>query len=124
MKNATNDVILSGNHIDLTPNLRTLVNEKLEKLFLHENHIIRIRVDLEYNANSSKQNEYIAKGYIEIKGPDLIASAESDDIVKSLDELVDKLDRMLRRRSRLQKVKRKDTHDVEIPASIPKAQIA
>jgi putative sigma-54 modulation protein len=38
--------------------------------------------------------------------------------------MVNKLDRMLRRKHRLNKVKRKDTHNVEIPADIPKVASA
>ncbi len=116
------DVTITGIHLDLTDALKTLVTEKVEKLFHHESHILRIKVDLEYNSNITKQKEYIAKGHIEINGPPLVATAETGDLYKSVDDMVEKLDRMLRRRSRLRKVKRKNTHEVEIPAEIPKAE--
>ena len=67
------------------------------------------------------QREFIAKGQLEVRGNDHFASADTDDLYKSIDDLVQKLDRMLRRRSRLNKVKRKDTHLVDIPVEIPKA---
>lgn len=116
-----NDIIISGNHLDLTDALKQAVYDKMDKLFRHESHIIRLRVELEYNQNISHQKEFIAKGHIEINGPTIVVSVESEDLYKSIDLLSTKLDRQLRRRSRLRKVKRKDTHDVEIPASIPKS---
>ncbi len=116
-----NDVIITGRHIELTEALKNIVNEKSLKLFNHEHHIIRFRVELEFNQNVTHQKEFIAKGHIEKRGPGLNVTAESDDLYKSIDDMVDKLDRMLRRKSRLNRVKRKETHGVEIPAVLPKA---
>ena len=121
MSNSREPIIISGVHLDLTPALKEIVEDKFEKLFRHEGQIIRVRVDLEHHANNSKFREFIAKGHIEIHGPSLIATVETEDLYKSIDLLVLKLDRMLRRRSRLRKVKRNHPHDVEIPAEIPKA---
>lgn len=118
------DVIVTGRHIELTEAMKTIVHEKVEKLFAHEERIIRLRVELEYNKNVSNQDEYIAKGHIEINGPPLILKVESDDLYKSIDEMVTKLDRKLRRRARLHKVKRKKLHGVDIPAELPKTQVA
>ena len=116
------DVIISGLNMDLTDAIRNVVEAKAEKLFEHEDHIVRMRVELEYNAHKrTHQNEFIAKGHLEVRGNDHNAHAETDDLYKSIDEMVNKLDRMLRRRSRLQKVKRKDTHVIDIPSEIPKA---
>ncbi len=116
------DVIISGLNMHLTDSIRNVVHEKSEKLFEHEDHIIRMRVELEYDSHqTSHQKEFIAKGQLEVRGNDHFATAATDDMYKSIDEMVNKLDRMLRRRSRLKKVKRKDTHMVDIPAEIPKA---
>ena len=115
------DVIITGRHIDLTDALKNIVNEKAVKLFNHDDHIIRLRVELEYNQNVTNLKEFIAKGHIEMRGPGLNATAETEDLYKSVDDMVNKLDRMLRRKHRRDKVKRKDTHNVEIPANIPKA---
>ncbi len=118
------DVIISGHHLDLTDALKNTVNEKVEKLFAHEERIIRLRVELEYNQNVSGKKEFIAKGHIEINGPPLVISVESEDLYWSIDEMVNKLDRKLRRRSRLRRVKRKNVHDIDFPADVPKANTA
>jgi ribosomal subunit interface protein len=57
------DVIISGLNMDLTDAIRNVVEAKIEKLFEHEDHIVRMRVELEYDAHqSTHQNEFIAKG--------------------------------------------------------------
>ena len=122
MKDRTNDIIISGHNLNLTVALKRMVIEKISKLFEHEHHIIRIRVEL--STDQTIQSSFHAKGMIEIKGKPLFADAASEDLYKSIDLLENKLDRMLRRRSRLRVQKRKHTHDVEIPADIPKAKSA
>ncbi|MEM9161141.1 MAG: ribosome-associated translation inhibitor RaiA [Verrucomicrobiota bacterium] len=118
----SHDLIITGIHMDLTESLKQLVKEKMEKLFRHEERIMRIKVDLEcdHARPVGKEHDFIAKGHIAINGPDMNVSVRNNDCHKAIDLLVDKLDRMLRRRSRLQRVKRKDTHDIEIPANLPK----
>ena len=118
------DVIITGRHIELTDAIKYIVHEKTAKLFNHEQHIIRIRVELEYNQNVTNLQEFIAKGHIEMRGPGLNVTAETEDLYKSIDIMVNKLDRMLRRKHRLNRVKRKDTHQVEIPADLPKVASA
>ncbi len=119
-----NDLIISGRHIDLTESLKTFVREKVEKLFRHEERIVRVRMELNCNKNQNKEKPFSAKGIIEINGPDMVVSEEAHDIHKSIDDTVDKLDRMIRRRARMKKVKRNHPHTVEIPAELPKTNPA
>lgn len=83
--------------MDLTPSLRQAALDKTLRLFRHDNHIIRVRIDLEMDQTRAANDQFIAKGRVEIRGPDLIASSHSDDAYKSLDQLVDLLDELLRR---------------------------
>jgi len=116
------DVIISGLNMDLTDAMKNAVHNKAEKLFEHDDHIIRMRVELEYDSHqTSHQKEFIAKGHLEVKGNDHFVTVATHDLYKSIDDMVQKLDRMLRRRHRLKRVKRKDTHNIDIPVSIPKA---
>jgi putative sigma-54 modulation protein len=114
------EVIVSGIHLDLTPSLKFYVNEKVGRLLRHEERIVRIRVELEYDGKNDLDHPFIAKGHIAIHGPDLNCSVASDECHKSVDLLVDRLDRMLRRRSRMFKVKRNHPHAVEFAAILPK----
>ncbi len=103
-----NNLILSGVHFELKDGHKSLVSEKMEKVFKHEEKIIRARIELEHASQSaSHENEFVAKGHLELKGSTITISTASDNINKSIDDLVEKLDRGLRRRSRLRRVKRK-----------------
>ena len=120
MKEPTADVILSGINLDLTPALKAMATEKLSKLFAHEERIRRIRVELAYSQNVTHQDEFTASGHIEIRPKALNVSATSNDLYKSIDDLVHKLDRMLRRRARMRVAKRKRAKPVDLPADLPK----
>lgn len=103
-------VILSGLHMNLTDALKATVMEKTERLFKHEERIMRVRVELESKTcSNTHQDRYVAKGHLEMHGAPIVMSDSSNDLYKSIDRLVDKLDRGLRRRSRLKLVKRKQT---------------
>lgn len=119
--NTANEIIISGNNLELTDSLKQDVYSKMEKLFDHQEKIVRLRIDLEYKSNRHKENEFIAKGRIEINGPDMIVSVASDDMYKSINELAVKLERKIRRARRLEKVKTKQVKNVDISDSIPNA---
>jgi putative sigma-54 modulation protein len=111
-----NNLILSGLHLSLNDSHKEVVSSKMEKIFKHEEKIIRARIELVRSAKSSShENEFVAKGHLELKGATITISAASDNIYKSIDDLVEKLDRGLRRRSRLKKVKRKQSSLQELP---------
>ena len=111
-----NNLILSGLHLNLTDSLKGIVHEKMEKIFKHEERIIRARIELEHDPKSSSHDyEYVAKGHLELKGNTITVSAISENIYKAVDDLVEKLDRGLRRRSRLRRVKRKQVSLNDMP---------
>ena len=120
------DVIVSGIHMDLTPAIKNIVHEKVEKLFKHEENIIRLQIELEYcTRHNSQKDRYMAKGHIEIRRKPIIVSTISDDLYKSIDDLVQKLDRQLRRRSRMRTVRRKETRpDTSVPFDLPDEAVA
>ena len=47
-----NNLILSGLHFELKNGHKSLVNEKMEKIFKHEEKIIRARIELEHDSKS------------------------------------------------------------------------
>ena len=119
-----NDLIISGRHIELTESLKAFVREKVDKLFRHEERIVRVRMELDCDKNHNKETPFVAKGIIEINGPDMVAREATHDLHKSVDNVVDKLDRMIRRRARLKKVKRNHPHSIELPSELPKTSPA
>jgi putative sigma-54 modulation protein len=117
---AESKLLLRGIHLDLTHALRTVILDKMNRVLRHNARIIRLRIDLEHDRTRAIGRQFLAKGHIEIAGPDLIASVASDDAYKSLDLLVDKLDGLLRRRHGRRKDKRNHPHAAEIGAALPK----
>lgn len=113
------ELIVSGIHLELTPSLKTFVQEKTERLFRHEESIIRIRVELECDPKETVATRFKAKGHVAIHGPDMNATVEADECHKAVALLVDKLDRMLTRRARLFKVKRHQNGRLELEAKFP-----
>ena len=120
------DVIVSGIHMDLTPAIKNIVHEKVEKLFKHEENIIRLQIELEYcTRHNSRKDRYMAKGHIEIRRKPIIVSTVTDDLYKSIDDLVQKLDRQLRRRSRMRTVRRKESRpDTPVTFDLPDEAVA
>ncbi len=121
--NHPHEIIVSGIHLELTPSLKIYVHEKMERLFRHEERIVRVRVELECDSKHDVNHKFVAKGHIVIHGPDINATVQSDECHKSIDLLVDKLDRVLRERHSQSKSKRNHPHaiefdDVELPKAI------
>jgi putative sigma-54 modulation protein len=123
MKSDTNahEIIVSGIHVNLTESMKAYVIDKMQRLFGHEDRIVRIRVEIEFDDRKAKEDRFTAKAHLQIHGPDDNISVTSDDAYKSIDLLVDKLDRSIRRRSRLTKEKRNHPHGVELETALPKA---
>jgi putative sigma-54 modulation protein len=115
-------LIVRGIHLELTDALRLAATEKAARLLRHNSQIVRIRIDLELDRSKAVGEQFIAKGHIEIGGPDLIASATTEDAYKSLDQLMDKLDGLLRRRHGQRKDDRNHPHGVEVGGNLPKAE--
>ena len=107
------ELIVSGIHLDLTTSLKTFVHDKAQRLFRHEDRIVRIRVELECDTKEAVSNRFKAKGHVTINGPEMNAMVEADECHKAVSLLVDKLDRMLAKRHHLFKVRR---HQID-PAS-------
>lgn len=120
-QNHTHELIVSGIHLELSPSLKAFVQEKTERLFRHQERIVRIRIELECDPKQAVANRFTAKGHIQINGPDLNASVSADECHKATAMLIDKLDRMLERRARMFKAKRHQMRAIDLEAALPKA---
>jgi putative sigma-54 modulation protein len=121
-RNASHDIIVSGIHLDLTPSLKFYVKEKMERLFRHDERIVRVKVELECDRKHDREHKFIAKAHLQVRGPDINATVSSEDCHKSIDLLVDKLDQSLRKRHGMAKDKRNHPHPVEWQdVALPKA---
>jgi putative sigma-54 modulation protein len=114
------ELIVSGIHLELTPSLKTFVQEKADRLFRHEERILRMRVELESDPKEKFAARFKAKGHLIIDGPALNATVESDECHKAVALLTDKLDRMLSRRAQLMKARRHRSQAIEFGSPLPK----
>jgi putative sigma-54 modulation protein len=114
-------IIVRALNFHLDAPLRTAALEKASRLLRHEDSIVRIHIDLELDRTGDAGDQFIAKGHIEIGGPDLLASVATPNALQSLELLVDKLDRLIRRRHTMNKDFRNHPKAVELGVPLPKA---
>ena len=91
-------LLLSGINLELTDAMRSALENKTRRLFRHEPRIVRVRVDVASTMRGPVR-VFIAKGLIEIPGPDLCAAVTHDDAYTAINLLITKLTRMLRKRT-------------------------
>ena len=76
--NMDGKLILRGVHLELTEAMKSVITTKAERLLRHEPRIVRIRINVEPR-HTTTVTRYAAKGHIEIGGPDMHVTAESED---------------------------------------------
>lgn len=81
---------ISGHHVEVTDALKDYVSEKLERLARYSDDITSIQAVLTVEKNRQR-----AEATIRVKGADLFANAESEDMYAAIDLLSDKLDRQV-----------------------------
>ncbi len=85
---------------ELTEAERTSAVEKFTRLAQEYSEIVRIYIDVEREeAHSDNPASFVAKGQIEVGGPDLLASVANGDALKCIEFLLENFDRQLRRRT-------------------------
>lgn len=89
----------AGIHCKLTDALRHHIVMKAGRLLRHQPRIDHINVDLIYDQTHGPRTAFVAKGRIELKGNDLVASAAGADAYAAVNLLVTRLDRALRKRA-------------------------
>jgi putative sigma-54 modulation protein len=94
-------VVLCDRNAGLGFEPRVAALEKLSRFVRqYDSRIVRVHVDVERNLHAGEYDQFTAKGQLELDGPALLASVSSDDPLRSLEFLLEKFDRQLRRRPR------------------------
>lgn len=83
---------VTGHHVELTPALRDYVNEKMDRLERHFDHVTDVHVIL-----SVEKLRHKAEATMHLSGNSVYADATEDDMYAAIDGLVDKLDRQVKR---------------------------
>ena len=84
------NLMVSGHHLEVTPALRTYVQEKIGRVTRHFDHVIDAHVIL----TASKLNQK-AEVTLHVPGKDLHCECEEGDLYAAIDVLADKLDRQV-----------------------------
>jgi putative sigma-54 modulation protein len=88
---------VKGNNVELTPSIREYAERKLAKLDKVLAEQTQVEVELSEQRNPSIAASYVAEGTIFAKGTTLRAREASADMRASIDQLVDKLERQVKR---------------------------
>ncbi len=91
------NLTVSGHHVAVTPALRAYLRNKLQRVTRHFDHVIVLNVILSVEKLRQK-----AEVTLRVRGKDLYAQTEHEDLYAAIDALADKLDRqVLRHKDRL-----------------------
>jgi putative sigma-54 modulation protein len=111
---AETKLLIRGIRLGLDGAAKAFVEAKAERLFRHEPRILRVRIDVEPDIRG-RTPRFTAKGRIELAGPDLTASVSTGAAPAAITLLIEKLDRMLRKRTS-NLLRRRSTGDIRAHA--------
>jgi len=90
---------LTGHHLDITDALRSYVQDKMQRLERHFDHVSNVHVIL-----SPEKKQQKAEATVHISGADVFADATHEDMYAAIDALIDKLDRqVLKHKEKMQR---------------------
>ncbi len=84
------NVIVTGQHVEITPAIRDYVVDKMERVKRHFEHPIDVSVIL----TVEKLNQHV-EANVHVNGRDLFVEASNSDMYAAIDELVHTLDRQI-----------------------------
>src|SRR6201987_4585501 len=95
---------VKGRNMELTPSIRDYAERKLAKLSKQLADQTQVEVELSEQKNPSIAERAVAEATIFTKGPTLRAREATPDMKASIDPLVDKFERQVRRSGELPRV--------------------
>jgi putative sigma-54 modulation protein len=88
---------VKGKNVEVSPSMREYAERKMAKLSKQLAEPTQVEVELSEHKNPSIADSHVAEGTIFTKGPTLRAREASPDMKVSIDQLVDKLERQVKR---------------------------
>lgn len=89
------NLVITGQHVEVTPALREYVESKLERVIRHSDQIIDIAVTLGVEQLAEKDKRQRAEVNLHLKGNVIHVDNFADDLYAAIDGLADKLDRQV-----------------------------
>ena len=93
------DFQVKGRNLEVSESIRSYAAEKLGKLERHLKDPLRVELELSVQRNPSISANHVAEATVWTKGPVLRAHEASGDMKASIDQLVSKLERQIKRYS-------------------------
>ncbi len=84
------NLTVSGHHLAVTPAIRNYVQDKLERVARHFDHVIDVNVVLSVQKLRQK-----AEVTVRVRGKDIFVESDDEDLYAAIDLLADKLDRQI-----------------------------
>jgi len=91
------DFQVKGRNLEVSESIRSYAAEKLGKLERHLRDPLRVELELSLERNPSISANHVAEATVWTKGPVLRAHEASGDMKASIDQLVTKLERQIKR---------------------------
>ncbi|MGV3741340.1 MAG: ribosome hibernation-promoting factor, HPF/YfiA family [Burkholderiaceae bacterium] len=89
------NILITGQHLDLTPAIRAYVENKLDRVLRHFDQVIEVAVVLGVDTPADKERRHRAEVNLRVKGDVLHAESRAEDLYAAIDTLVEKLDRQV-----------------------------
>ncbi len=89
------NLIISGHHLEVTSALHDYVQQKLQRLKQHFDHVIDAKVTLRFEVHKTKAEQQCAECTVHVKGHDFFAQVLNENMYTAIDALADKLDKQI-----------------------------
>ena len=89
------NLLLTGHHLEISPAIRSYVENKLERVIHHFDKIIDIAVILGVEAPAEKDKRQRAEVNLRVKGKVFHLDHYAENLYAAIDGLVDRLDRQV-----------------------------
>ncbi len=86
------DVIVTGQHLEVSDTLRDHINQKISRVIRHYDHVTSAHVVLRV-----EKTEHLAEVTVHIPGHQIHAAGHATDMYAAIDAMTDKLDRQVTR---------------------------
>src|SRR6059036_640662 len=109
---------VKGRNLEVSEQIRTYAEDKLAKLDRLVKDPTRVELELAVEKNPSIPDNHVAEATVWTKGPVLRARETSGDMKASIDQLVDKLERQVKRYRDKRRPRKHDRPAATTPAPI------
>lgn len=89
------NVLITGQHVELTPAIREYVETKLEKVLRHFDQVVDVAIILGVEAPAEKDKRQRAEVNLRLKGEVIHAECYAENLYAAIDLMMEKLDKQV-----------------------------